>query len=108
MTSKVEQTTPSPADKTTNAARKPRKKWILRCVLLTVSFAIATPIVCDRWVARAGSRHRPPDISSVPAHDVALVLGTARTINGRPNAFFTYRIEAAAALLRPARYADYW
>ena len=44
------------------------------------------------------------DIEQIPANFVGLVLGCARYLSsGRPNLYFAYRIEAAAALFRAGK-----
>ncbi len=55
------------------------------------------------WVKRAAEPYCHADLDSVPAMKVALVLGCAPTTQGRPNLFFTQRIEAAARLYRAGK-----
>lgn len=44
------------------------------------------------------------DASEIPTNHVGLVLGCTRTLeSGRPNLYFVYRIEAAAALFRAGK-----
>ncbi len=54
---------------------------------------------CHRRVSRAGARRLFENPEAIPHRPVGLVLGTAQLLaNGHQNRFFTYRVEAAAAL----------
>jgi len=54
-----------------------------------------------RDIAQAAAGRLYADVASVPARKVGLVLGTAHYLGkGRENEFFTYRMDAAAALYR--------
>ncbi|HWL54972.1 MAG TPA: ElyC/SanA/YdcF family protein [Chthoniobacteraceae bacterium] len=54
---------------------------------------------CHRRVTRAGARRLFEDAETIPCRPVGLVLGTSPLLaSGRPNRFFTHRVEAAAAL----------
>jgi len=55
-------------------------------------------------VMEAGEGRLYTDVAAVPPRRVALVLGTRERLpNGRKNLFFTYRIEAAAALYKAGK-----
>lgn len=43
------------------------------------------------------------DVSKVPVKKAALLLGTGKYFHGRENYFYTYRIEAAAALFKAGK-----
>ncbi len=58
-------------------------------------------LACDVWISLTTHVHR--NVTEVPERPVALVLGTARLHDGRPNRFYTYRLEAAAALFHAGR-----
>ena len=47
------------------------------------------------------------DLNAVPARRAALVLGTSPTTAGRPNLYYTARLEAAAALYRAGKVQDF-
>jgi SanA protein len=71
--------------------------WLPLCGVLLV-------VGCNLWIARSTQAQVYSDLSKVPAHDVALVLGAnplART--GRTNLYFLYRMEAAAALYKAGK-----
>lgn len=84
--------------------RRPRRRrrLILRVVLtagavlvlVVVFFAVANVVVM-----RAAGHRIYESLDAVPCNDVALVLGTSvRLPNGRPNAYFRDRIDAARRL----------
>lgn len=75
-----------------------RRRWarIVGVVLLVTLVAVWW---CDRRVTRMAAPFVHDSIDTLPAHDVALVLGTSdRARGGRQNRYFTHRIEAAVAL----------
>jgi SanA protein len=54
---------------------------------------------CEYVVVTTGEGRLYDDLATVPCRDVGLVLGTSRLrVDGRPNAYFTARMDAAAAL----------
>lgn len=64
--------------------------------LLTLTVVVA---LANYWMISSVSDKVFDDIETIEARDVALVLGTSRSANGRTeNPFFTYRIQAAAQL----------
>jgi SanA protein len=51
------------------------------------------------YILQTAKSYMYDDIQQIPQNNVGLVLGTAKTINGKfENLFFTYRINAAAQL----------
>lgn len=61
-------------------------------------------IACDRYVAATARGRVFIAAASVPACDVALVLGTNPLVDGkRQNLFFKYRMDAAAELIAAGR-----
>lgn len=70
-------------------------------IALSLLFLAATglAVFSDRTVEAAAAGKTFDDLESVPARKVALVLGTNKWIGtGRTNAYYTTRIETAAAL----------
>src|SRR6188472_3791841 len=56
-------------------------------------------LASNLWVVWSTRDRVFADLESLPANDVAVVLGTSnKLINGSPNPFFEYRIKTAAAL----------
>lgn len=80
---------------------------------LTAAFAVAFLIglslltsvfVCDRQVEQAAAGRLFTSISDCPEIPVALVLGCApRVGDGRPNRYFTARMDTAAALFHSGK-----
>ena len=68
----------------------------LRRVLVGLLVLALAPLACDVWISLSTRVHR--DVHAVPSNAVALVLGTARLHDGRPNRFYTARLEAARDL----------
>ncbi len=60
-------------------------------------------LACNAYIRWSVERDVFSEIRRVPARPVALVLGTARRVNGRPNRFYTARIRAAAELFRAGK-----
>jgi SanA protein len=86
-----------------------RRRTLIRRGLLLAAAAcvlgVGALLLCDRWVAAAGDGLLFDTAGAVPAHDVALVLGTIPTVdNGsRRNLYFVYRIDAAAELFHAGK-----
>lgn len=70
------------------------RRW-RRALAIAALFA-AVPLTCDLVVGASTEVHA--DATRIEHRPVALVLGTAPTVFGRPNLFYRYRLEAAAAL----------
>ncbi|MEM7517773.1 MAG: hypothetical protein AAF368_12735 [Planctomycetota bacterium] len=71
--------------------RKHRWKVVAGAIVLGL-----IPIAVDQAIGRSVSVHT--ETSTLPLHDVALVLGTAPTVAGRANLYYEYRLDAAAKL----------
>lgn len=73
-----------------------------RGLLLLLPFMVGTFVAfwwCDREIRESASALVFDQVEELPHNVVGLVLGTAeKGRNGRPNAYFTHRMEAAAAL----------
>lgn len=89
------------------AAVKLRARRLARSIARRAAwcaFACAVLLVaCDAWVGAASSARMARSPSDVPELPVALLLGCAPTVAGRPNAFFRARIRAAAELWHAGR-----
>ncbi len=56
------------------------------------------------WVYRSGAGRVYEDVNDIPHRRVALVLGTSQYLhNGQPNAFFSYRMQAAVELYQSGK-----
>lgn len=71
---------------------------LFRRLLLLTLCALALFLAANLLVYRSTRTHVYADARRVPAHHVALVLGTAKRIGQRPNLYFEYRMDAAATL----------
>jgi SanA protein len=72
---------------------------IFKIGIVALLLATTTLFVCNYWVVSVGDIYAFDDISELEPRDVALVLGTSRSVNGRyENPFFTQRMKAAADL----------
>jgi SanA protein len=61
-------------------------------------------LLCNYWIIRNTRCQIYSDINSVPANDVALVLGANKNSRwGGENLFFRYRIDAAVALFKAGK-----
>ncbi len=79
--------------------------WRKSVGLLLLGICLAATAIwgCDAWVKRSASGLCHNKVESVPAQDVALVLGCSPKVAGRPNLFFEHRITAAVALHRAGK-----
>jgi SanA protein len=77
-----------------------RLRDLFRWRILVLGFGVGSALVvgCHYWVEAVAGPYCHDDVSTVPKMKVALVLGCAPTIQGRPNLFFTKRMEAAVRL----------
>jgi SanA protein len=67
--------------------------------LLLASLLLLFILGCNYWVLSTAKGKMFNNLADVEPRDVALVLGTSRSPNGKTeNLFFTYRIKAAAEL----------
>ncbi len=75
-------------------------KISLVLTLLAVGFLLAT----NAWMLRHSSHSIYSDIAALPQNDVALVLGSSRTVGGRwKNPFFEGRMNTAARLFKDGK-----
>lgn len=72
--------------------------WSLLSFFMLISFLVGGVVWQDRNVSERAVGRVFEDITNVPRSRVALLLGTAKQVNGRPNLFYRYRVEAAAKL----------
>jgi SanA protein len=80
----------------------------LRRMMLVLSLlllaAAAAAVTADRTVVSAAAGRTFDSVGDVPSRKAALVLGTNKWIgSGRPNAYYTTRIETAAELYRSGK-----
>lgn len=76
-------------------------RWVKRIVLIVVVTGVLTLVACNVWIVMSTEEKVFSDLSKLPDHRVALVLGTShRKSGGGPNPYFHQRIETAANLFK--------
>jgi SanA protein len=76
-------------------------RWVKRIILALILLFVVILSVCNIWIVKSTEAKVYSDLSKLPEHRVALVLGTShRSVGGGPNPFFENRIKTAAALYR--------
>jgi SanA protein len=74
-------------------------RWLKRFVLWGVVLMIVIVCACNIWIVKSTEGRVYSDLTLLPEHRIALVLGTSyRSVGGGPNPFFQKRIEMAATL----------
>jgi SanA protein len=82
---------------------KHKRKILLALVVLIVVAGIVI-FTCDRIIEKASANKIYTDVQSIPANNVGLLLGTSKMLsNGYENAYYRYRINAAADLLKSGK-----
>lgn len=76
--------------------------WFIKLIqwfLIGTGSLLGLIIFINYWVESSTQKQSYDRIEDLPEREVALVLGTSKTLDGkRPNLFFKYRMEAAAKL----------
>ena len=76
-------------------------RWLKRIVLVVLSVFILLIVFSNLWIVNSTSPNVFTDITELPDHRVALVLGTSnKTISGSVNPYFQKRMETAAWLYK--------
>jgi SanA protein len=76
-------------------------RWVKRIFLALLIVLIVCLGVCNVWIVKSTERKVFSDLTKLPDHRVALVLGTShRVVGGGPNPYFFKRIETAALLYK--------
>src|SRR5688572_2626020 len=79
-------------------------RWTKRIILLLTIFFISLFVISNIWVIKSTKDSVFYELSKVPHHRIALVLGTShKTSKGGPNPFFENRIETAAELYKKGK-----
>lgn len=74
-------------------------RWVKRILITLLSLIIILFCVCNIWIVKSTENNVYSDLSKLPEHRVALVLGTSnKVVGGGPNPYFEKRIETAAML----------
>ena len=76
-------------------------RWVKRIILALIFVFVLLLAGCNLWIVKSTESKVYWDLSKLPGHRVALVLGTShRSAGGGPNPFFANRIKTAADLYR--------
>jgi SanA protein len=76
-------------------------RWLKRSIGILLILFLLVLFICNLWVVKSTEDSVYTDLSKLPNHRVALVLGTShRTSSGSANPFFEKRIEMAAKLYK--------
>jgi len=79
---------------------KPIKKSLIYISIITVSLVAVVMIISYGIIQKTTNNYVYDDANLVPANRVGLLLGTSKLLsNGKPNQYFTYRIDAAVQLI---------
>jgi SanA protein len=85
-----------------NRLKKTRKIGIF--LLGAFLFIILSVVVSNQYVVNSSKLYLFNSVEQIPQNNVGLVLGTSSGLsNGRPNLYFTYRINAAADLFKAGK-----
>lgn len=80
--------------------------WLFLFFVLPMAIGIGsvTLVYLGQTIAKRNRGRCYDDVDQIPANRVGLVLGCTRKLSGgRPNRYFDYRIDAAAALFRAGK-----
>lgn len=76
-------------------------RWVKRVFFSLLLLLVVLQIGCNIWIVKSTESKVYSDLSKLPEHRVALVLGTShRVVGGGPNPYFQKRIETAAKLYK--------
>ncbi|MBT1708479.1 YdcF family protein [Fulvivirgaceae bacterium PWU5] len=76
-------------------------RWLKRIIIGLCCLFLVFLIGCNVWIVKSTESQVYEDLQDLPAHRVALVLGTSHKLaGGKANPFFEKRMETAAELYR--------
>ena len=82
--------------------------WLKRTVLVLPIVVLSAMTFCNVWIVKSTESKVYSDVAKLPAHRIALVLGTShKMLNGNPNPFFHTRISMAAQLYRTGKISHF-
>lgn len=81
-----------------------KMKRIIAIVLVSIAFLVLVPVLFYNIVSWKTADRVFDDIDKLPYNEVGMVLGTGPTLrSGKPNIYFTSRIDAAEALYKAGK-----
>ena len=73
-------------------------------MLALIPVCLITVFICNYIIDKTAKGKLFTDAKTIPYNRVGLLLGTSKTLaNGYPNLYYTYRIDAAARLLKEGK-----
>ena len=82
---------------------KHKRKILFIFAIILIAGAIII-FTCDRIIENASSKKIYTDVQAIPSNNVGLLLGTAKFLaSGYENAYYRYRINAAAELMKSGK-----
>jgi SanA protein len=79
-------------------------RWSKRIVGVLIIAILVLVITCNIWIVKSTENKVFADLSKLPDHRIALVLGTShRLVSGGSNPFFQSRIDMAAQLYKTGK-----
>ena len=83
---------------------KRKKKIILYSLLVVIPVCSIAIFWCNSIITNTAKGKLFTDVATIPFNKVGLLLGTSKHLgNGAANPYFTYRIQAAASLLKAGK-----
>jgi SanA protein len=81
-----------------------KRKMIWYGMLALIPVCLITVFICNYIIDKTAKGKLFTDAKTIPYNRVGLLLGTSKTLaNGYPNLYYTYRIDAAARLLKEGK-----
>lgn len=82
--------------------------WLKRIVGIVVITVLVIMTACNIWIVKSTENKVYSDVSKLPDHRIALVLGTShKMVNGGANPFFHTRIAMAAQLYKNGKISHF-
>ena len=77
-----------------------KKRLAVLIFLLAIVSVLATTFICNTIIANSAKGKLYTNTKRIPYNKVGLLLGTSKFVNKHINPFYSYRIQAAAALIK--------
>src|ERR1700690_305276 len=77
-----------------------KKRLAVFILLFVVVAVLTTTYICNAVIANSAKGKLYNSTKTIPYNKVGLLLGTSKFVNKHVNPFYSYRIQAAAALIK--------
>lgn len=77
-----------------------KKRLVVHIFLFAIVIVLITTYVCNAVIANSAKGKLYNSTATIPYNKVGLLLGTSKFVNKHVNPFYSYRIQAAAALIK--------